>query len=113
MALIDLSTQQVSPAIKFYDQVAGVNASGDTETSITVRQPEAIQAEGIVAGTDHVVEVRVHSNALWVPLVTITSAGGAVQKIDFTIKYNFVRVRRTVGAVDSIWHSQSARNEFL
>ncbi len=112
MALISMTTEPKSPTNVFYDPAAGVNLSGDVETSVTVRQPLILQGDDLVSGTNFEIEVKINNDADWVLHTAVTGATAVSQMFIMDAAYNFVRVIRTLGTADPVWYTQeSTRHE--
>lgn len=59
-------------------------------------KPEAIQVNELPAGTEVAIQGKVHSDAAWVELATVTAADKDTL-IELSVKYNMVRLVRTSG----------------
>lgn len=92
---------------KFYDSLDAAFQNGDANTSLTIFHPRIVQVEGLAAGTDIKVQGKVHKDAAWVVLSTLTGGAGdlANQSYEFDPRYNMVRVTRT-GAANVIAYAQ-------
>lgn len=73
--------------------------------SMLMHKPNVVQVEALPAGTTIVLMEKVHSDATWLTVATITSTDGA-SRISFDPFMNRVRAVKTLGTGQPIIYSQ-------
>ncbi len=112
MATTDTQLEKNNPAYKIYDPVTGVNADGDTNISLTIKNPSFLSFEGVLAAglTSIIVEIRLHEESAWITHTTV-DINITSSFLEFTgpDSPNFARVVRD-GTDDFIVYAQSKTN---
>ncbi len=93
------------PAHLIYDPANTIGV--DANTSNTAAAVRIVQIDSCVAGTDFQIQGKVHKDADWVTVTTITGATDNSQSYTFDPRYNFVRVVRSAGSANCVAYVQS------